>query len=404
MRVLTINSGSSSVKYQLIDTNLQKSLCKGLADRIGISGTNLVHKRADGDQVTIINNIADHQSAIDRILEILIHPEHGVIKSLNEIDAVGHRLVHAGDKFKSSVLINEAVLAKLYECIEYAPLHNPPNIKGIEASLKNLPNVPNVGVFDTTFHVNMPDYAYTYGIPYKYLHDFGIRRYGFHGTSHYYVANRAAQLLGKDIKDINIITCHLGNGSSITAVKGGISVDTSMGFTPLEGLVMGTRCGDIDPGLIFTIAAREKMTLEAASDFFNKRCGVKGISGLSNDMREIEAEAEKGNYRAQLALNVFCYRVKKYIAAYLGVLNGAEAIVFTGGIGENSYIVRSKALAEMNYLGIELDEAYNKTVRSIETIISTPQSRIKIMVVPTNEELVIAQETERIVKEYRAKA
>lgn len=404
MRVLTINSGSSSVKYQLIDTNLQKSLCKGLADRIGISGTNLVHKRADGHQVTIINNIADHQSAIDRILEVLIHPEHGVIKSLNEIDAVGHRLVHAGDKFKSSVLINEAVLAKLYECIEYAPLHNPPNIKGIEASLKNLPNVPNVGVFDTTFHVNMPDYAYTYGIPYKYLHDYGIRRYGFHGTSHYYVANRAAQLLGKDIKDINIITCHLGNGSSITAVKGGISVDTSMGFTPLEGLVMGTRCGDIDPGLIFTIAAREKMTLEAASDFFNKRCGVKGISGLSNDMREIEAEAEKGNYRAQLALNVFCYRVKKYIAAYLGVLNGAEAIVFTGGIGENSHIVRSKALAEMNYLGIELDEAYNKTVRSIETIISTPQSRIKIMVVPTNEELVIAQETERIAKECRAKA
>lgn len=398
MKVLTINSGSSSVKYQLVDTESQQALCKGLADRIGIPGTNLVHKRADGHQVKISDNISDHTSAIDRILEVLVSPEHGVIKSLAEIEAVGHRLVHGGDKFHSSVLIDDEVMKKLYECIEFAPLHNPPNIKGVEASLKNLPGVPNVGVFDTTFHINMPDYAFTYGIPYRFWKDYGIRRYGFHGTSHYYVAHRAAKLLGRDIKEINLITCHLGNGSSIAAVRRGISVDTSMGFTPLEGLVMGTRCGDIDPGLIFIIAAREKMSLEAASDFFNKQCGVKGISGLTNDMREIESEAEKGNYRAQLALNVFCYRVKKYIAAYLGVLNGADAIVFTGGIGENSYLVRHKTLTEMEFLGIQLDEELNRRIRATEAVITQPGSRVKGLVIPTNEELVIAQETERIVR------
>jgi acetate kinase len=399
MKVLTINSGSSSVKYQLIDTSTQQVLCKGLADRIGIPGTTLVHKRADGHTVQITNNINDHQSAIDRILEVIISPEHGVIDSLQEIQAVGHRLVHGGDKFHSSVLIDDAVMKKLYECIEFAPLHNPPNIKGVEASLNKLPHVPNVGVFDTTFHINMPDYAYTYGIPYKFWEAYGIRRYGFHGTSHYYVAHRAAKMLGRDIQELNIITCHLGNGSSIAAVRQGISVDTSMGFTPLEGLVMGTRCGDIDPGLIFIIATREKMSLEAASDFFNKQCGVKGISGLSNDMREIESEAAKGNYRAQLALNVFCYRVKKYIAAYIGVLNGADAIVFTGGIGENSHVVRHQALSDLDFLGIKLDEERNKQIRATEAVISLPDSRVKALVIPTNEELVIALETERIVKE-----
>lgn len=399
MKVLTINSGSSSVKYQLIDTATQQALCKGLADRIGIAGTNLVHKRADGHQVIISDNISDHKSAIDRILEVLVSPEHGVIKSLAEIDAVGHRLVHGGDKFHSSVLIDDTVMKKLYECIEFAPLHNPPNIKGVEASLKNLPNVPNVGVFDTTFHIDMPDYAYTYGIPYRFWQEYGIRRYGFHGTSHYYVANRAAKILGHDIRELNLITCHLGNGSSIAAVRKGVSVDTSMGFTPLEGLVMGTRCGDIDPGLIFIIAAREKMDLEAASDFFNKQCGVKGISGLSNDMREIESEAAKGNYRAQLALNVFCYRVKKYVAAYIGILNGADAVIFTGGIGENSHVVRHQVLSDLDFLGIELDEERNRQIRATEAVISSPDSRIKALVIPTNEELVIALETERIIQE-----
>lgn len=397
MKVLTINSGSSSVKYQFIDTHTKQSLCRGLVERIGISGTNLSHKRHDGVKTVILDNIVNHETAIEQILKILIHPRFGVISDLKEIDAVGHRLVHAGDKFKHSVLINEEVRKKLYECIEYAPLHNPPNIKGIEASLEKLPGISNVGVFDTTFHVNMPDYAYLYGIPYSYYKNHGIRRYGFHGSSHYYVAHRAAEILNKDIKFLKIITCHLGNGCSIAAVKGGISVDTSMGFTPLEGLLMGTRCGDIDPGVIFTIANRENFDIDQANTFFNKQCGIKGISGLTNDMREIEAEAENGNYQAQLALKVFSYRLKKYIAAYMGVMNGADVIVFTGGIGENSDVVRSMSLGEMDNLGIKLDTKINKATRSSETIISADSSPVKVMVIPTNEELVIAMETQRVI-------
>ncbi|RKY61143.1 MAG: acetate kinase, partial [Candidatus Neomarinimicrobiota bacterium] len=336
MKILTINSGSSSVKYQFINTQTKEALCKGIVERIGIDGTRLIHKRNDGLKKTITDKITDHESAIEQILKILTDPESGVIKSLAEIDAVGHRLVHAGDKFKQSVKINDEVRKKLYECIDYAPLHNPPNIKGIEASIDKLPNIPNVGVFDTTFHVNMPDYAYIYGIPYSYYKKYGIRRYGFHGTSHYYVSNRAAEILGKDIKDLKIITCHLGNGSSIAAVKGGVSIDTSMGFTPLEGLLMGTRCGDIDPGVIYTIARKENMDIEDVNRFLNKECGVKGISELSSDLREVEDEALAGNYQAMLSLKVLCYRLKKYIAAYFGVMNGADAIVFTGGLGENS--------------------------------------------------------------------
>jgi len=397
MQVLTINSGSSSVKYQFIDTVTRQAMCKGLVERIGIKGTCLKHKRGDGHTAGETDSISDHQSAIDHILKILVHPEHGSIRSLEEIEAVGHRLVHAGEKFKHSVLIDEEVIKKLYECIEFAPLHNPPNIKGVEASLKNLPGVPNVGVFDTTFHVNMPDYAYIYGIPYEYYQKYGIRRYGFHGTSHFYVASRAAAMLGRDISQLNIITCHLGNGSSISAVRAGVSVDTSMGFTPLEGLIMGTRCGDIDPGLIFNIAGRNGFTLEQCSDFLNKQCGVKGISGITSDMREIEDAAANGYLRAQLALNVFAYRVKKYIAAYYGVLNGADAIVFTGGIGENSATVRALSTRAMEALGIVLDEDINAGTRSREAVVSAPDSRVKIMVIPTNEELVIATETERIV-------
>jgi len=397
MLVLTINSGSSSVKYQLIDTARSAVLCKGLVDRIGTQGTNLTHKLPDGRQVTLTDNINDHQSAIDRILETLIHPEYGVIENLAQIKAVGHRLVHAGDKFTQSILIDDEVLAKLHECIEFAPLHNPPNIKGVEASLKKLPRTPNVGVFDTTFHINMPEYASTYAIPHSISKKYGIRRYGFHGTSHYYVAHRAAAILARPISDLRIITCHLGNGSSITAINGGISVDTSMGFTPLEGLVMGTRCGDIDPGLIFMIAARENLSLDDASSFFNKKCGVKGISGLSNDMREIETAAQAGNQQAKLALDVFCYRVKKYVAAYIGVLNGADAVVFTGGIGENSVLVREQSMSNLTALGIHLDSVKNQTVRATESTISTPESPIRVMVIPTNEELVIARETEKIV-------
>ncbi|MDD5229954.1 MAG: acetate kinase [Candidatus Marinimicrobia bacterium] len=398
MKVLTLNSGSSSVKYQFIDTSTRTVLCKGLVDRIGISGTSLTHKRHDGHQVVITDSIVDHQTAINCILDILVDQKHGVAKNLSEIEAVGHRLVHAGAAFKQSVLINEAVRNKLYECIEFAPLHNPPNIKGIEASLNRLSATPNVGVFDTTFHVNMPDYAYTYGIPYSYYEKYGIRRYGFHGTSHYYVANRAAEIVGTPLEELKIITCHLGNGSSITAVQGGISVDTSMGFTPLEGLVMGTRCGDIDPGLIFTIADRENFSVDQANAFFNKQCGMKGLSGLSSDMREIESAASSGHQRAQLALDVFCYRVKKYISAYIGVMNGADLIVFTGGIGENSTLVREKSLSNLDNLGIRLDPERNKCIRGVESLISHSESKIKVMVIPTNEELVIALETERIIK------
>lgn len=398
MRVLTLNSGSSSVKYQFINTETREVLCKGLVDRIGLKGTNLTHKRCDGHQVVITDNIVDHQTAVNCIFDILIDKNHGVVSSLAEVEAVGHRLVHAGASFKQSVLINTAVREKLYECIEFAPLHNPPNIKGIEASLNKLPDTPNVGVFDTTFHVNMPDYAYTYAIPYIYYEKYGIRRYGFHGSSHFYVSRRAAELTGTPIEKLNIITCHLGNGSSIAAVRGGISVDTSMGFTPLEGLVMGTRCGDIDPGLIFTIADREKFTVEQANAFFNKQCGMKGLTGLSSDMREIEAAAAEGNQHARLALDVFCYRVKKYISSYIGILNGADLIVFTGGIGENSNLVRENSLANLENLGIRLDTAKNHSIRGVESVISSPESKIKVMVIPTNEELVIALETERIIK------
>jgi acetate kinase len=401
MRVLTLNSGSSSVKYQFINTITREVLCKGLVDRIGLKGTNLTHKRCDGNQVVITDNISDHQTAVNCIFDVLTDKNYGVVSSLEEVEAVGHRLVHAGSAFKESVLINAAVREKLYECIDFAPLHNPPNIKGIEASLNKLPAIPNVGVFDTTFHVNMPDYAYTYAIPYMYYEKYGIRRYGFHGSSHYFVSHRAAEIIGAPIEKLNIITCHLGNGSSIAAVRGGVSVDTSMGFTPLEGLVMGTRCGDIDPGLIFTIADREKFTVEQANAFFNKQCGMKGLTGLSSDMREIEAAAANGNDRARLALDVFCYRVKKYVAAYIGVLNGADLIIFTGGIGENSHFVREHALAGLENLGVQIDIEKNRSVRSIENVISHPESKIKVLVIPTNEELVIALETERIIKNSR---
>jgi acetate kinase len=376
----------------------KQALCKGIVERIGIEGTNLKNKRYDGREVTITDNIRDHQSAIEQILQILISDENGVIQTLSEINAVGHRLVHGGEKFKESTLINDEVLKKLYECIDLAPLHNPHNIKGIEACLEKLPDTPNVGVFDTTFHINIPDYAFIYGIPYEYYQKYSIRRYGFHGTSHFYVSNRAAEILGEDIEKLKIITCHLGNGSSIAAVKGGKSIDTSMGFTPLEGLVMGTRCGDIDPGVIINIASRDNLDPEKMNSFFNKKCGVYGISGLSNDMREIDESAQNGNYRAQLALNVFCYRIKKYIASYIGVLDGIDAIVFTAGIGENSKIVRSLSLSNMDIFGIKLDEKINEETQGKEAIISTADSEVKVLVIPTNEELVIALETERLLR------
>ena len=402
MLVLTINSGSSSVKYQLINTSTQKALCRGIVERIGIDGTKLKHKTAEGKKFEKIDpEITNHQTAIGKILEILVDTQNGVIDSLSKIESVGHRLVHAGEKFKHSVLITNEVMSKLHECIEFAPLHNPHNIKGVEASLENLAGLPNVGVFDTTFHADIPDYAYTYGIPYEYYRKHGIRRYGFHGTSHYYVSRRAAEILGRDVSELKMISCHLGNGSSITAIQGGVSIDTTMGFTPLEGLVMGTRCGDIDPGVIFNIASRENMTVDEACDFFNKKCGVLGISEMTSDMREIEEAAEAGNYNAKLALEVYNYRIKKYIGSYFGILNGADVIVFTGGVGENSDITRAAAVGDMDQLGIVIDPERNAATRSKEAIISTPDSPVTLMVIPTNEELVIAMETERIIRESK---
>ncbi len=402
MKILTINSGSSSVKYKLINTQSAETLCKGVVERIGAAGTSLAHKRPDGEKHHRELQISDHKGAIDSIIDILTDSTLGVIRDLDEIDAVGHRLVHGGDRFSQSVLIDRQVLATLRECIDFAPLHNPPNIKGVEASEAELPGKPNVGVFDTAFHSSIPDYAYTYAIPFEYFEKDCLRRYGFHGTSHYFVAHRAAAMMAQDIEQLKIITCHLGNGASITAVQQGQSVDTSMGFTPLEGLVMGTRSGDIDPGVIFYIAEKENFSIPETNNFLNKRCGLLGISGLTNDMRDIEEQAMQGNPRARLALKVFCYRIKKYIAAYMGIMNGADAIVFTGGIGENSDIVRREALANMDYIGLEIDPQKNGGLRGKESFLQTDNSSVKILVIPTNEEMVIAKETERILEVHTA--
>lgn len=399
MKVLVINSGSSSVKYQLINTKNQKYLAKGLVERIGLKNSQLKHQHANGKKHTFSGVINDHQMAIEFVLAALTNKKYGVISKLEEIDAVGHRLVHGGEHFRGSVLITPKIMEVLNECIDLAPLHNPPNIKGVKAAQKHLKNVPMVGVFDTAFHSTMPDYAYTYGIPYEIYKKYAIRRYGFHGTSHYYVSNKFAELNNKDINKLKIITCHLGNGASITAIKNGKSIDTSMGFTPLEGLLMGTRSGDIDAGVIIQIMSKENMDRNEINILLNKHSGVKGISELSSDMREIEEAIENGNKKAELAMNVYNYRLKKYIASYAGVLGGVDGIVFTGGIGENGPITRTGALKGLEFMGIKLDEEKNEDIiRGKTGLISTDDSPVKVMVIPTNEELVIAMDTERIIK------
>lgn len=398
MNVLTINSGSSSVKYQLIRPREEEVLCKGQVERIGIDGTRIKHK-IDSQKLQKDLDIKDHKGAIDSILEIITDEQVGAIKDLDEIDAIGHRLVHGGDKFSESVLIDDDVMETLHECKDFAPLHNPPNIKGVEAAEEELPGKPNVGVFDTAFHSTLPPEAYLYAIPYKYYREESIRKYGFHGTSHYYVANRAAKILNKNIEDMKIITCHLGNGASVTAVKNGKSIDTSMGFTPLEGLVMGTRSGDIDPGVIFYIAEEEDMTIEEANQFFNKKCGVLGLSEDTNDMRDLEEKALAGKEQYKITMDVYHYRIKKYISAYIGIMNGVDAIVFTGGVGENSDYTREDSLKNMDNLGIIVDPEKNEGLRGKEAVINASESEVDVLVIPTNEELVIAQETERILKE-----
>ncbi len=401
MKILTLNCGSSSIKYQMFDTATEeKVLAKGAVERIGMKGAILSHMRyADGDRVKIAGEIVDHAAAIEYIMAILLSPNHGVIREREEIEAFGHRVVHGGEAFTGSVLIDDEVMKALDDCVDLAPLHNPANIKGIVATKRMMRNVPMVAVFDTAFHHTLPDYAYLYGIPYILYRRYGVRRYGFHGTSHFYVSQRAAEKQGKPLDQLRMITCHLGNGSSMAAVKHGKSVDTTMGFTPLEGLLMGTRSGDIDAGAVLHIMGREEISLGEVNTLLNKHSGLIGVSGISSDMREIEEEIENGNDRAATAFNLFTYRIKKYIGAYSAAMGGLDTIVFTGGIGENSWRVRRGVLSDLEYLGVELDEEKNSATAGEETAITSDSSRVSAYVIPTNEELVIAMETERLIQE-----
>lgn len=398
MIVLVINAGSSSVKYQVFNVETEQVLAKGLVERIGMAGAILTHKPTNREEVRLSGEILDHKMAIEYVMSILLSKNHGVIKDKSEIDAVGHRVVHGGEAFSGSVLITEDVMASIRACIDYAPLHNPPNLKGINAVKSLLPDIPQVGVFDTAFHQSMPKHAFLYGLPYTLYRRHGIRRYGFHGTSHRFVSGRTAILAGKPLEELNIITAHLGNGSSIAAIQNGKSVDTSMGFTPLEGLLMGTRCGDMDPAIILQIMHKEELTVNDANILLNKHSGLQGISGLSSDMREIEEEYNE-NERAKLAHDMFTYRLKKYIGAYTAAMGGVDALVFTGGIGENSDLVRKNALSGLEYMGVELDEEKNNEHSSEEREISSANSKVQIYVIPTNEELVIALDTKQIVKQ-----
>lgn len=398
MKILVINAGSSSLKYQLIDIETETVLAKGLCERIGIEGSRLNHTPNGGDKVVIEKHMNDHSDAIKMVLDALVDKEYGVISDMSEISAVGHRVVHGGELFSKSVIINDELKDAVKECIPLAPLHNPANLIGIDACEKAMPGVPQVGVFDTAFHQTMPKEVYMYGLPYDLYTDYKIRRYGFHGTSHKYVSSRAAEILGKDIKDLKIITCHLGNGSSITAVENGKSVATSMGLTPLAGTVMGTRCGSIDPAIIKFIADQKGITLEEVDNILNKESGVYGISGVSSDFRDLDAAAKSGNERAQLALDMFVYSVRKYIGQYIVQMGGVDAIVFTAGVGENDGKMREAITKDLDFLGISIDIEKNKGIRGDEAIISTEDSKVKVLVVPTNEELMIARETAALLK------
>lgn len=370
---------------------------RGVVEKVGLKGSFLRHEKENGDKVKLEGEVIDHQTGIEYILGVLISKEHGCIKALAEIDAVGHRMVHGGERFQESSLITEETLADFRACIPLAPLHNPANLKGVLAMQHLLPGVPQVAVFDTAFHQTMPPYAYMYAIPYSLYKKYGIRRYGFHGTSHYYVARRACEILGVPVESMKIITCHLGNGTSMAAIKYGKSVDTSMGLTPVEGLIMGTRSGDMDLGVLTFVMEKEELNISVANTLVNKHSGMLGVTGVSSDMREIEKEAEAGNERAILGLDMFRYRVKKYIGAYAAALGGTDLIIFTGGIGENDPVTRELCCAGLEYMGVEFDHERNAGVRGKEMLISMPGSRVKILTIPTNEELVIAEHTHKIV-------
>ena len=397
MKVLVINCGSSSLKYQLIDSETEKALAVGLCERIGIDGR-LNHTPAGGEKVVIEKDMPDHKVAVSMVLDALVNEEYGVIKDLREIDAVGHRLVHGGEKFSSSVIIDENVIAAVEECNPLAPLHNPANLIGVRACQAIMPGVPNIGVFDTAFHQTMEPVAYMYGLPYEYYEKYKVRRYGFHGTSHSFVSKRAYEMLKLDPSDSRLIVCHLGNGSSISAIKNGKVTDTSMGLTPLEGLVMGTRCGDLDPTIIEYLAHAMNKSLEEIMVILNKESGVYGLSGgVSSDFRDLDAASNEGNEKAKLAVEVFSYRAAKYIGSYIAAMNGVDAIVFTAGLGENNIVVRRQILEHFGYIGITLDEEANN-VRGKEAVISTSDSKVVAAVIPTNEELAIAHETVALLK------
>ena len=397
MNVLVINCGSSSLKYQVIDSESEQVLAKGLCERIGIDGR-LVYTPAGGEKEVSDLDMPTHKQAVQYVIDALTNEKTGVIKSLDEIGAVGHRLVHGGEKFASSTVIDDDVIKAVEEVSDLAPLHNPANLIGVRACQELMPGTPTVGVFDTAFHQTMPMEAYMYGLPYEYYEKYKVRKYGFHGTSHSFVSKRMAEILGKPVEDLKIIVCHLGGGASVCAVKGGKSVDTSMGLSPLEGLIMGTRSGDIDPSAMEFICKKENLDIDGIMEVLNKKSGVQGLSGVSSDFRDLQAGAAEGNERCAMAVDVFCYRVLKYIGAYVAAMNGVDAIVFTAGLGENDEIVRRKIVSRLGYLGIKLNDEVNNANRGKEVEISTADSKVPVWVVPTNEELAIARETVALLK------
>jgi acetate kinase len=392
MKIIILNCGSSSIKYQLVEMPESKVIAKGLVEKVGLKDSVIKHKNEAGADLKIEMSIPDHQTGIEEVLRILLSPENGSLKSLKEISAIGHRVVHGGEAFSGSVPITKEVIAALEECVELAPLHNPPNLAGIYTMQNLLPETLQVGVFDTAFHQTMPEHVYLYAIPFILYEKYKVRRYGFHGTSHQYVSQRACDILGVDIKDQKIITCHLGNGSSMAAIKNGKSFDTSMGMTPAEGLIMGTRTGDIDPGALLYMAEKEETSIKETSNLLNKNSGMLGISGVSSDMRDIENAANEGNHRAQLALEMFAYRAKKYIGAYTAAMGGVDIIVFAGGIGEMDTETRKRILSGLDFLGVDLNPK-NLDVKGEEIILSSEDSKVKVIVVPTDEEMMIAKDT-----------
>ena len=398
MKVLVLNCGSSSIKYKLYDMNGQKELASGGIEKIGLPDSFLKFTLSDGSKQVITQEIKEHTAGIELILKTLTDAKYGAIKSLDQIDAVGHRVVHGGDKFCSSVVINQEVIDKIEECVDLAPLHNPANLKGIYAIQKILPKVPQVAVFDTSFHQTMPPYAYIYALPYDYYEKYGVRRYGFHGTSHRYVAKRGCEFLGLDLENSRIITAHIGNGGSITAIKNGKSIDTSMGMTPVEGLMMGSRSGSVDPGVLTYLMEKENLSTQQINDIINKKSGLVGVSGVSSDMRDIENAIEQGNERARLAMDMYFYYILKYISGYIAVLGGVDAIIFTGGVGENQPIMRKYVCDSLAFLGVDFNNELNDRIKGRETELTFPNSKVRVAVIPTNEELAIAIDTEELVE------